>query len=103
MAKKQSSIGLLALVTGLAAGAAAVFLSKKENRNQTKKVVNSAAKRAKKISQDFEKNPEKTMDELKKEGRKLADKAIKAVKTQTAKTKTAVKKKPVKKTTVKKS
>lgn len=50
-AKKKTNNGLLATVgagvLGLAAGAAAVFFSKKENRENAQKVVSSAVKKGK--------------------------------------------------------
>jgi hypothetical protein len=46
MSKKGN--GLLALITGVATGAAAVFFSKKENRAKTVKVVKKAKTSAKK-------------------------------------------------------
>ena len=46
MSKKGK--GLLALITGIAAGAAAVFLSKEENRAKTVKAVKEAKTSAKK-------------------------------------------------------
>ncbi|MFZ5437483.1 MAG: hypothetical protein ACOZAK_00285 [Patescibacteria group bacterium] len=45
MAKRKG--GLLALVTGLAVGAAAIFFSKKENRDKTVKVAKKAVSKAK--------------------------------------------------------
>ncbi len=50
-AKKKTNRGLLgavgAAVLGLAAGAAAVFLSKKENRENVQRTVSSAVKKGK--------------------------------------------------------
>ena len=45
MAKRKG--GLLALVTGVAVGAAAMFFSKKENRDKTARVAKKAATKAK--------------------------------------------------------
>lgn len=45
MAKRKG--GLLALVTGVAVGAAAMFFSKKENREKTVKVAKKAVVKAK--------------------------------------------------------
>lgn len=50
MAKK--SMGLLALLTAAAAGAAAVFFSEKSNRDKAKKNLRQAASVAKKVEKD---------------------------------------------------
>jgi hypothetical protein len=47
MSKKGK--GLLALVAGAAAGAAAIFLSKEENRQKTVKAVNKAKRSATRV------------------------------------------------------
>src|SRR5258708_1007896 len=60
MSKKNGAgSGLVALVAGVAAGAAAVFLSKKENRIKTKKVLVSAEKKVISVSKEAKKNPKK--------------------------------------------
>lgn len=80
MAKKSGGLG--ALLFGAAMGAAALFLSKKENREKTKKVISAATAKAKKLKSDYKKNPTKVKNQLKAEGKKLATKAaIKAKKT----------------------
>jgi len=78
MARKNSS-GLLALVTGMAAGAAAVFLSQKENREKTKKVLYKAEKKIAQASKEAQKNPQKfakkVVKEVKKDAKKVVHKA----------------------------
>ena len=73
MAKKG---GLLTLVTGLALGAAALFLSKEENREKTKKVAKVAVAKAKKIKAEYQKNPAKVKQQIKKQGKKIATKVV---------------------------
>lgn len=58
MAKKNLG-GVLAFATGLAAGAAALFLSKKENREMVKRGAVKAGKKAKKVAAEIKKNPKK--------------------------------------------
>lgn len=74
MAKKSGGLG--ALLFGAAMGAAAVFLSKKENREKTKKVITNATAKAKKIGTEYKNNPEKVKRELRAQGQKLANKAL---------------------------
>ncbi len=60
MSKKSSGgVGLFALATGLAAGAAAIFFSNKENRKMVKKEVMKVEKEAVKLSKEAKKNPQK--------------------------------------------
>lgn len=73
MAKKS---GLLTILTGVALGAAALFLSKKENREKTKKVAKAAVAKAKQIKAEYKKNPAKVKQQLKKEGKKIAAKVV---------------------------
>ena len=77
---RNSSAGLLALVTGVAAGAAAVFLSKKENREMAKKELLKAEKKVKAVTAEARKNPKKFADKVEKKGAVLAKKVIKEVK-----------------------
>lgn len=92
MAKKP---GFLSLLTGVALGAAAVFFSKPENREKAKEV----AKKAKNLKAEYEKDPAAFKAKLKKEGKKLADTAVKTAK---KKSKKLVKKTAAKKTAAKK-
>lgn len=63
--------GLLALLTGVAAGAVAVFLSKKENREKTKEAVREASTKAKKaVKSAHKKASKKTGTEQKKSTKK---------------------------------
>jgi DUF438 domain-containing protein len=73
MAKKG---GLLTLITGLALGAAALFLSKEENREKTKKVAKVAVAKAQKLKTEYQKNPKKVKQEIKKQGKKIATKVV---------------------------
>lgn len=74
MSKKSGGLG--ALLFGAAMGAAAVFLSKKENRDKTKKVISKAATKAQKLRADYKKNPDKVKNELKAQGEKMAKRAL---------------------------
>ncbi len=73
MSKKKK--GLFAFLTGLAMGAAAVFLSNKENREKTKEVVEDTAKKAKKLKQEVEEDPEKVKQKVKKKIEQTVGKA----------------------------
>lgn len=77
MAKKT---GLGTLLTGIALGAAALFLSKKENRVKAKKVVKTTIAKAKKLEAEYKKNPNKVKAAVKKQvatqGKKLAKNAV---------------------------
>ncbi len=57
MSKKKG--GLLTLLTGVAMGAAAVFLSDKKNREKTKQAADDALEKAKTVKKDLKKDPEK--------------------------------------------
>jgi hypothetical protein len=57
MSKKSG--GILALALGVVAGAAAMFLSKKENREMVKREAVKAGKKAKVMGKEFKKNPKK--------------------------------------------
>lgn len=67
MGKKS---GLFAFVAGMAAGAAALFLSKEENREKTKKAVEQgkmkAAAEAKKVVKEVKKSANMAQKEVKK-------------------------------------
>ncbi|PIY79639.1 MAG: hypothetical protein COY81_01470 [Candidatus Pacebacteria bacterium CG_4_10_14_0_8_um_filter_43_12] len=68
--------GLGALLTGIVLGAAAVFLSKKENRIKTRATINQATTKVKLLKQEYKTDPEKVKAELKAQGKKLASKAL---------------------------
>ena len=88
MSKKASNVGgVLAFVTGLAAGAAALFLSKKENREMVKREATKAGKKAKKVAAEIKKNPKKF---VKNAETKVKKAVVKAVKTAEVKVKKAV-------------
>ncbi|NCN24082.1 MAG: hypothetical protein COU65_04685 [Candidatus Pacebacteria bacterium CG10_big_fil_rev_8_21_14_0_10_42_12] len=74
MAKQKN---LLTLLTGIAMGAAASFLSKEENREKTKKVILNAASSAKKAKAKYDANPDKFKKEALAKGKKIAKKAVK--------------------------
>lgn len=61
MSKKS---GLLPLITGLIAGAAAVFFSDEKNRNMAKEQVSKAATAAKEFKKRIDEDPDKTIDEV---------------------------------------
>lgn len=74
MAKRSGGLG--ALLFGAAMGAAAIFLSKKENRDKTKAAISKATSKAKKLRADYKKNPDKVKKELSAQGQKLAKRAL---------------------------
>ncbi len=74
--------GLLSVVTAVAVGAAAIFLSKKENRTKTKKVANAVAKR---VKAEYKKVPVKVKEEVKAR-LKIAGKQVAVMALQKAKT-----------------
>ncbi len=74
---KRNGSGLAALIAGVAAGAAAVFLSKKENREKTKKVLRTAEKKIVKVSKEVKKDPKKFAKKVERKGKVLAKKAVK--------------------------
>jgi hypothetical protein len=79
---KKNVGGLIAFATGVAAGAAALFLSKKENRQMVKAKAVKAGKKVKQVAAQVKKNP-----------KKFAKQAVsKAVKTVKAKAKVVAKK-----------
>lgn len=73
MARKS---GLGPLLIGMAVGAAAVFFSKKENRKKAQDLANKASSKAKKLRDDYKKNPDKVKKQLAAEGQKFANKAL---------------------------
>lgn len=72
MPKKPSGLGVMALIAGLTAGAAAVFFSKKENRERTVKEAKKLVTEAKKASKKIQTNPK--VKKLAAQGRTLAKK-----------------------------
>ena len=85
MSKKGS--GLFGFLLGAAAGAAALFLSKKENREVVKREATKVGKKAKQAAKEFKKNPKKFIKKetavVKKavaQGKKAASKAVKTAK-----------------------
>lgn len=66
MAKKSGNF--LALITGIAAGAAAVFFSDKKNRQMAKKTAQKAAK----LKEEYDKDPAGFTKKAKAEGKKIA-------------------------------
>lgn len=77
---KSEKKGLLPFLFGAAAGAAAVFFSKKENRDKTKEAVDTTVKKAKKLKKDIEQNPDKVMKEAKETAEKVIETARKKAK-----------------------
>ena len=90
MSKKSG--GLFTLLTGMAAGAAAMFLSKPENRQLAEKKVKSVTAQAKKIHAEYQKNPEAFEKKMINQGKKMATQALKSAKKSIKTTKTAHKK-----------
>lgn len=69
--------GMLTFLTGMAAGAAAVFFSKKENRDKTKEAVDQAVEKAKEVGDDVVKQSKTVEQKAKKEANKIAAKVEK--------------------------
>jgi hypothetical protein len=90
MAKRTS--GLFTLLTGMAAGAAALFLSDEKNRQSTKKELSKAGTTAKKLKSEYDKDPAAFKVKVHKDGKKLAQKAVKKAQTKAKKAKTSAKK-----------
>lgn len=72
MAKNNG--GVLAFLTGAAMGAAAVFFSKKENRELAQKKLNETKKAAQKLKTDLKTNPEKVKKQVISKGKTIAGK-----------------------------
>ncbi len=94
MAKKT---GIGTLLTGLALGAAALFLSKKENRVKAKKVVAATVTKAKKLKADYKKAPAKTTAKVKAAVKTAVKKQVNTTGKKIAKKAVAVAKKKVRK------
>lgn len=97
--------GLLSFLTGLAAGAAAVFFAKESNREKAVKEVKAATRTAKKIKAEIQDNPKAFEKKMVKQGTKLAKQALKTAKksvNKATKSKVVTKKKSAKKVAKKK-
>lgn len=92
MAKKSGN--LLALITGVAAGAAAVFFAKQENRVKATKVAKKTTAQAKKLNEEYKADPKAFKKKVKAKATKVVKKAV-AKKTTTKK---VASKSPAKKT-----
>lgn len=75
MAKKGN--GLFTLLIGAAAGAAAVFLSDKQNRRQAEQELQKVTARTKKLARKIEKSP--TTKKVVRKTKKVAKVAVKEV------------------------
>ena len=94
MAKKST---LFTLITGLAAGAAAVVLSDPQKRQQAAQKSKRAQKTLNRIAKDYQKDPEGTLNKMKTQFLKLITPAQKGPKkTQSAKKKAAARKRKAK-------
>jgi hypothetical protein len=103
MPNKRSSTGMFALLTGVAAGAAAVFFSKKENRQMAKKELVKAEKTAMKVSAEIKKDPKKFAKKVERQGKVLAKKAVREASRDIKKMEKKVKSSPALKKVGKKS
>lgn len=74
MSKKSG--GLFTLLVGAAAGAVAVFLSDKKNRQQAKATVGKATKTAKKLEAEFKANPDATVAKLKTQAKTAVKRSL---------------------------
>lgn len=74
MSKKSG--GMFALLAGIAAGAAAVFLSERENRIKAKQELKAAARVATKLQKDFKANPKKAAAKLERKSEKVVKKVV---------------------------
>jgi membrane protein implicated in regulation of membrane protease activity len=75
--KSKGGLGLLAFLTGVAAGATALFLSKKENRDKTKQAVDQAVDKAKEVAEDVAEQSQKVKADAEKKVKEIAKKAKK--------------------------
>lgn len=76
--KNKGGAGLLAFITGAVAGAAAVFFSKKENRDKTKKVVDQTVEKAKDMAEDVAEQSQTMKKKAEAEMQKVAKKVEQA-------------------------
>lgn len=72
--------GLGALLTGITLGATALFLSDEKNRKTVKGKLVEVAKEAKVVGKEWEEDPDKAIDLLKKKAAKIAKDLEKASK-----------------------
>ncbi len=72
MSKKKNGLGTL--ITGMVLGAAAVFFSKKENRDKAKKKADEAVKKSKELKKQLEDNPQQVVEEVSSQVKKAAKK-----------------------------
>jgi len=70
MSKKKSK-GLLTLITGMALGATAALLSKKENRDKAEKFAKKTIKDAKKVKSELDEDPKKLAKKVKTKTKKM--------------------------------
>ncbi len=77
--RKGSGMGVFALLAGVAAGAAAMFFSKKENRAKTEQAVKKAEQAIDVARTEIKKNPKAFAKKVEKQGEKLAKKVVKSV------------------------
>lgn len=75
--KAKSGVGVLAFLSGAIAGAAALFLSKKENRDKTKQAVDQAVDKAKDAVEDVAEQSKKIKADAEKKMKEIAKKANK--------------------------
>lgn len=90
--------GMLSFVAGLAAGAAALFLSDEKNRDFAEEELGKAATKAKQLKKDFDKDPEGTVKAVAKEVEKTTKKVVRTAKKRVAAKTTKAKKQSRKKT-----
>lgn len=93
--KKNSGVSVFTLLAGVAAGAAALFFSKKENRDKTVEVVKNAEKKITEVSKEIKKDPKafanKVVEEVSKKAKSVKKSAAKAKKAAPAKAAAAAK------------
>jgi hypothetical protein len=85
MAKSSSKApGIIAAIAAITAGAAAVFFSKKENRDMARAELGKAAVKARKLRKVVRQEAPKVAKKVKASGQKLAAQAVKAANKATA-------------------
>ncbi len=85
---KKNNKGLFTFLMGAAAGATALFLSKKENRDKAKETVDQVSDKAQTLKKELEENPEAVVAEVKSSVKQKAQQAVKAVKSKFKKNQT---------------
>lgn len=73
MSKKQAKTGLIAFLAGAAAGAAALFLSKKENREKTKQVLEDGVEKAKEVKDEIVEGSKEAKEKVEKKVKEVTD------------------------------